>query len=159
MIDNADLYLLRHGIAADKSASNTYEEDYVRPLTVDGVRQADDAGKVLRQIAPRFHACYTSPRIRTVQTAVLACQHLKGNVTPERDKDLLNMSMHDGQALIKDHAATLIVGHGPELNELVKKLTGRDVDLSRGAVAGIHVHNGQGSLTNLLTPKDIAGIV
>jgi phosphohistidine phosphatase len=158
MIADAQLYLLRHGIAADKSDTNTYEQDYVRPLTRKGVRQSINAGKVLRAIAPKLDSCYTSPRVRCVQSAVLACAELKG-VEPQRDKALLEPSNEEVVHLVKDGKATLIVGHGPELNDAVQHLTGRVVDMSRGTIAGIQITNGQGKLEQLLTPKDVAGMV
>jgi phosphohistidine phosphatase SixA len=158
MIDNAQLWLLRHGTAADKSPSNSYEEDFVRPLTTKGVRQSINAGKLLRTIAPDFHACYTSARVRCVQTAVLACQELKG-VKPKTKKELLEISNSEAVGLIKDSQAVLLVGHGPEFNNIVAHLTGRVVDLSRGTVAEIHVVNNQGELATLLTPKQIASMV
>lgn len=158
MVDDARLYLLRHGAASGKSDSNTYEDDYVRPLNAKGVRQSIDAGKVLRKIAPRIDHATCSPRIRCVQTAVLTCQELKGTVQPHRDKQLLQMSNHAGERLITDGQANLAVVHGPEMDDLIKKLTGRDVHVSRGTIAGIHIVNGQGTLEQLLTPKDTAAI-
>lgn len=158
MIDDASLWLLRHGTAADKSESNTPEEDYVRPLTRKGVRQSINAGKLLHQIAPKFDACYCSPMVRCVQTAVLACQEMPG-VKPKREKKLIGISPKEGEELVKDGHARLLVGHGPELNDLVEHLTGRQVTMSRGTVAAIHVRDGQATLEQLLTPKDVAGMV
>lgn len=157
MIDNAHLWLLRHGAASGKSDTNTFEQDYVRPLTRKGVQQSIDAGKVLAELSPTIDAAYTSPRVRCVQSAVLACQELKG-VEPHRDKTLLEMTSKAGEALAKDGQATLIVGHGPELNDLVEHLTGRQVTLAKGAIAGVHIKDGQGTLQQLLTPGDVAGM-
>jgi phosphohistidine phosphatase SixA len=88
MIKDAQLVLLRHGTAADKAENRTPQEDFVRPLTKKGVRQSVNAGRLLRRIGPKLDACYCSPAVRCVQTAVLACQELKG-VKPKPKKELL----------------------------------------------------------------------
>lgn len=155
-IDDAQLYLLRHGAAGGKSEANSFEEDYIRPLTEKGVRQSIAAGQVLEQLAGKIHAIHTSPRVRTVQTAVLIGQEL--GVEAHRDKDLLQMKPKAGAHLIEEGKATVIVGHGPELNDLVKHLTGREVQMGKGAIAGIQITKGQGSLKQLLTAKDVAGL-
>jgi phosphohistidine phosphatase SixA len=158
MIDDAQLWLLRHGEAVAKSDSETPAENLARPLTAKGVRQSINAGKLLRELAPPFAACYCSPALRTKQTATLACQQLGIKAQPK--KALLALSPHEGEALVKDGAAVLLVGHGPGwCDDLVQHLTGREVAMRKGAVAGIHIVNGQGSLDTLLTPSDIAGMV
>lgn len=156
MIDDAQLWLLRHGVAANKSETNTFEEDYVRPLTANGERQAVNAGLMLDELT-NLHAAYTSPRVRCVQTAMLACQDL--GVDVHRDKTLLEMKPADAVDLVKDGESVLICGHGPEINDLINDLTGRMVDLPKGGLAGIHIVKGQGTLMHLLGPKDIASLV
>jgi phosphohistidine phosphatase len=158
MIESAQVFLLRHGVAGGKSESNTPAEDFVRPLTPKGVRQSVNAGKLLRRIAPKFDGCYTSPVVRCVQSAVLACEQLKG-VKPKAKQELMSMSNSEGVALIKDGGCVLLVCHGPELDELVHHLTGRTVDTSRGTIAAVKITNGQGTLQTLLTPKQVAAMV
>ena len=68
-----------------------------------------------------------------MQTAVLASQAL--DVLPKAKKSLLTMSPEDGEGLIEDGKAVLIVGHGPELVELVKSLTGRTVFVRFDAIS------------------------
>lgn len=159
MIKDAQLWLFRHGQAADKSPTNTFEEDYVRPLTEKGVKQSLRAGQLLKAIAPKMDGIYCSPRIRTVQSAVLIASQLKGTPKAHRDKHLLEMSHQDAEQLIQDHGAVTIVGHGPEIDDLIKHMTGRDVHTYRGTLAGIHIKDGQPELTKLLSAKDIAGLV
>lgn len=159
MIADAHLWLFRHGQAADKSPTNTFEEDYVRPLTRKGVKQSLRAGQLLNQLADgKMDGVYCSPRIRTVQSAVLIASQLKGAPTAHRDKQLLEMTPRDAKGLIKDHGAVTIVGHGPEIDKAIEHFTGRQVHTYRGTLAGIHIVNGQGELTHLLSAKDIAGL-
>lgn len=159
MIHSAELWLFRHGQAADKSDTNTFEEDYIRPLTEKGVKQSLRAGQLLKQIAPKMHGVYASPRIRTVQSAVLIASQLKGTPKAHRDKNLLEMGHQDAEDLIKDGEAVLIVGHGPEIDDLIQHMTGRDVHTYRGTLAGIDIKDGQGQLAKLLSAKDITGLV
>lgn len=156
VIDDAQLWLLRHGVAANKSDSNNFEEDYVRPLTPNGERQAVNAGLMLDELT-NLDAAYTSPRVRCVQTAMLACQDL--GVDVHRDKTLLEMKPRDAIDLVKDGESVLICGHGPELNDTIEHVTGRVVSLPKGGLVGIHIVKGQGTLTHLLGPKDIASLV
>jgi hypothetical protein len=69
------------------------------------------------------------------------------------------MSDSEGVALIKDGGAVLIVAHGPQIDSLIHHVTGRTVDTSRGTLAGIQIKDGVGTLTHLLTPKQIASMV
>jgi phosphohistidine phosphatase SixA len=158
MIKDAQLVLLRHGVASDKAEHRTPAEDFARSLSKKGVRQSVNAGRLLRRVGPRFDACYCSPAVRCVQTAVLACQELKG-VKPKPKRELLSMSNRDGVGLVQDGGAVLLVLHGPDLDSLVDYLTRRTVDTSRGTIAAVKITNGQGELTQLLTPKQIASMV
>jgi phosphohistidine phosphatase SixA len=158
MDNSGQLILLLHGIAGDKAENRRPADDFARSLTKKGVRQSVNAGRLLRRIGPKFDAAYCSPAMRCVQSAVLACQELKG-VKPKPKKELLSMSNSDGVALLKPGGATLLVLHGPDLDSLVHYLTGRTVDTSWGTVVGIKISNGQGTLEQLLTPKQIAGMV
>jgi phosphohistidine phosphatase len=158
MIESGQLWILRHGVAGDKSESNTPEQDFVRALTKKGARQSVNAGRLMRRIAPRFTACYTSPMVRCVQSAVLACAELKG-VKPKPKKALINISPAEATGLLEEGKAVLLVGHGPEMNDVVAHLTGRTVDMSRGTLAAVKITNGQGTLDQLLTPKQIRALV
>lgn len=67
-IRNAKLVLLRHG----ESAFN--EDDLFSgwadcPLTVEGVRQAHEAGRILRDEGMTFDVCFTSVLSRAMETA------------------------------------------------------------------------------------------
>jgi phosphohistidine phosphatase len=60
------LYLIRHGIAADKG---TYASDSERPLTDKGRRETEKVAKRLQQLGLRFDLILTSPLVRSRQTA------------------------------------------------------------------------------------------
>ncbi|HBW57031.1 MAG TPA: phosphohistidine phosphatase SixA [Oscillatoriales bacterium UBA8482] len=61
-----DLYLIRHGIAAERG---TYENDDQRPLTPEGDRKTHQIATRLKQLNLQFDHILTSPLIRARQTA------------------------------------------------------------------------------------------
>lgn len=63
-----DLYLIRHGIAADRG---TYENDDDRPLTEAGRAKTRQVAQRLRDLGLQFDAIFTSPLVRAQQTADL----------------------------------------------------------------------------------------
>ena len=64
------LWLLRHAEAADGPP------DDERPLTDRGARQAESAGRALARLGAQIDVCLTSPKLRAIQTAQLACEPL-----------------------------------------------------------------------------------
>jgi phosphohistidine phosphatase SixA len=70
MLEDAKLWLLRHGIADGKRDENSYADDFVRMLTPKGAKQAIRAGKLLERLGDKPAAVYTSPRVRCLQTAL-----------------------------------------------------------------------------------------
>ena len=66
------LWLLRHGEAVPHES----KPDADRELTPRGERQSIAAGKGLAKLGLEFAACYTSPKVRALNTAKLACQSL-----------------------------------------------------------------------------------
>jgi phosphohistidine phosphatase SixA len=150
MIEKADLWLLRHGEAVDPDAKYSNAEDFARPLTKDGVAQAVNAGKVLHTLA-NVDKVYTSPRVRTVQSAALAVGHTKF----KRDQALDHGKPGASLDHAKDGRTTLVVGHHV-LADGIEKATGKQVDLEIGGLAKLEVRDGQWKLVHLLGPDDIA---
>lgn len=62
----ANLYLIRHGIAADRG---TYKQDEERPLTAEGDRKTRQIAAQLKQLKIHFHYILSSPLVRAQQTA------------------------------------------------------------------------------------------
>ncbi len=61
-----DLYLIRHGIAAERG---TYENDDERPLTKEGDRKTRQVASCLKKLELQFDLILTSPLTRARQTA------------------------------------------------------------------------------------------
>jgi phosphohistidine phosphatase len=151
------LWLLRHGEAVPHGS----RPDFQRELTEKGRAQARAAGAALARIGVDPDACYASPKVRARDTARLAggtlgCEVQEADVVAggfDRDdlRDLL--SAHRGGECV------LIVGHEPDLSQLVHDLSGARVDFKKGGVAGLQVERGSGVLVALLRPKELSHIV
>lgn len=107
-----------------------------------------------------FDACYTSPKVRALDTARLACEAL--NIEPQvvdvladgfdRD-DALELLLAHG-----DEARVLVVGHDPSFTQVVHDLTGAAVDFKKGGVAGVRAARTNGELLVLLRPRELESL-
>jgi len=150
------LWLLRHGEAVPHDA----KPDAERELTPRGERQSVAAGRGLARLGLEFDACYTSPKLRALDTARLACEAL--NVEPvvedvladgfDRDDALELLMRHDGDARI------LASGHEPSFSQVVYDLTGARVDFKKGGVAAVRVERTGGELLVLLRPRELESL-
>ena len=154
------LWLLRH---ADAEPHGT-RADARRRLTPRGERQAHIAGAALARLGLDFDAVLYSPKSRAAQTAELAAQAWEGS---QRERLRVHAPLAGGfdaaQACeaVADVGADgrlLLVGHEPDLSQVVGDLTGGVVDLKKGGVAAIRLDGVRGELALLLRPRDLAFI-
>jgi phosphohistidine phosphatase len=144
--DDFMLWLLRHGDAAEGSP------DAERPLTKKGEKQARVAGRALKRLGVPMDACLTSPKVRAAETARIACEEL--GVEPELEPKLAG-GPFDGEALaagLGDNV--LLVGHDPDFSMAVHALTGAQVRMKKGGLAGVE----KGELKALLRPDELSSI-
>ena len=139
------LWLLRHGEAEEGSP------DSERRLTKKGERQARDAGKALAKIGANVDACLTSPKVRAYDTARLACEAL--GVEPRHEPRLAG-GPFDAEQLAAGLGDVLLVGHDPDFSMAVHGMTGAQVRMKKGGLAGVDT----GELTVLLRPAETAAI-
>ncbi len=167
-----ELYLMRHGIAADLGEGGVLK-DAERPLTLEGRARMKQAAAGMRELGIKFNVILTSPLLRTRQTAeavaeVLDLQH--------RVKIL--ESLAPGRAFIEGegkHAElflelgayqfdrALLVGHMPDLSELASLLLAGNrnlnIEFKKGSLCAIEVASlpprGPGLLLWLMTPKQL----
>jgi phosphohistidine phosphatase len=142
--DGFMLWLLRHGDAAEGSP------DAERPLTKKGEKQARAAGRALERLGVPMDACLTSPKVRAAETARIACKAL--GVEPQLEPKLAG-GPFDGEALaagLGDNV--LLVGHDPDFSMAVHALTGAQVRMKKGGLAGVE----KGELKTLLRPDELS---
>jgi phosphohistidine phosphatase len=150
------LWLLRHGEAVPHDS----KPDDERELTPRGRLQAEAAGRALAALNEEFAACYTSPKVRALETAELACEHL--NIEPVVETSLANgFSRVDALALLEAHdedAKVLVVGHEPSFSQVVHDFTGARVDFKKGGVAAVSAKRGAADLLVLARPKELTAL-
>ena len=140
------LWLLRHGEAADGSP------DAERPLTEKGEEQARMAGRALKKIGVLPAACLTSPKVRAADTARIACEEL--GIEPQLEPKLAG-GPFDPEALAAGLGdGVLLVGHDPDFSMAVHSLTGAQVRMKKGGLAGVE----KGELKVLLRPAETRAI-
>ena len=150
------LWMLRHGEAVPHDS----KPDDERELTPRGRRQAEAAGAALAALNEEFAACYSSPKVRALETAELACGSL--NIEPIIESSLANgFSRVDALALLEAHeddAKVLVVGHEPSFSQVVHDFTGARVDFKKGGVACIAARRGTAELLVLTRPKELEAL-
>ncbi len=146
----AQLWILRHAEAEPHGA----RPDAERRLTERGEEQARAAGRALAALELRFHAVFTSPKVRARETARLACQHL-GAEPVEHAALATGFDRGEALALVRPDERVLVVGHDPDLSQLVHDLTGARVGLRKGGVAGVRVDGSRTELLALLRPREL----
>jgi phosphohistidine phosphatase len=147
-----------------------FSNDYERPLTERGQRDAQRMSAVLARLEPAIDLIISSPAARTAQTTQVLVTQLNGAVDPQwhaaaylaTADTLLEMIT----ALPEAAAHVVIVGHNPGMEELVSGLCGATpedvfVRLPTAALAHVVIEAshwsmvrwGAGQLKLLLPPK------
>ena len=140
------IWLLRHGDAADGSP------DAERPLTDKGERQSRAAGEALKALGVDVSACLSSPKVRAADTAKLACEVLGVDVQLEPKLAGGPIAAEELAAGLGDNV--LLVGHDPDFSMAVHDLTGAQVRMKKGGLAGIE----DGELIVMLRPAELKAI-
>ena len=139
------LWLLRHAEAADGLP------DDERPLTDLGVRQAEAAGRALARLGASVDVCLSSPKLRALQTAQIACEPLGISVTVEPALSGEPFDVHELTAGLGD---VLLVGHDPSFSLTLHDLTGAQARMKKGGLAAV----AKGELVTLMRPSELAAI-
>ena len=148
------LWFLRHGEAEPHDA----RPDEERRLTPRGEDQSRAAGRALAALELTFQHVATSPRVRSLDTARLACAALGAGEPVVHDE--LGSEFGVDQALEIAYAAgedkrVLLVGHNPDFEQVLHDLTGGRVELKKGGMAGVRLKGRRGELIALLRPREI----
>jgi phosphohistidine phosphatase len=139
------IWLLRHGDAEDGGP------DAERPLTEKGKGQARNAGLALKAMGAEIEACLTSPKVRSAETARIACAELGVDVSIE---SALQGGPFDARELAAGFEDVLLVGHDPDFSMAVHAMTGAQVRMKKGGLAGVS----KGELSVLLRPVELEAI-
>lgn len=140
------IWLLRHGEAEPASA-----DDASRRLTEKGERQSRAAGEALAALGVELDCCISSPKVRALDTARLACEPLGVEV---EISDALRGGDFDPLALAAGRGEVMLVGHEPDFSRAIQLTTGGRVEMKKGGLAAID----DGTLARLLRPADVKRI-
>jgi phosphohistidine phosphatase len=150
------LWFFRHGEAEPHDA----RPDPERRLTARGEEQSRAAGRALAALEISFQVVLTSPLVRALDTARLACEELGGE--PVVDESLAyGFDIDDALALATaagEDKRVLLVGHNPDFEQVVDELTGATIDLKKGGVAAVRRHGRGGELIVLMRPRELKRI-
>jgi len=123
------IWLLRHGDAEDSD-----DEDAARRLTAKGERQARAAGRALITLGVELDACLTSPKLRALDTARIACEAYE--IEPQESRALAGGDF-DLSGLAAGRGEVLLVGHEPDFSRALQAATGARCELKKGGLAAI----------------------
>ena len=140
------IWLLRHGEAEDGSP------DAERKLTEKGEQQSRAAGLALKNLGVGLDACLSSPKVRAADTAKLACEPLGVDVQLEPKLAGGPFDANELTAGLGDHV--MLVGHDPDFSMAVHTLTGAQVRMKKGGLAGVD----KGELKVLLRPAELEAL-
>jgi phosphohistidine phosphatase len=152
------LWLLRH---ADAEPHGT-RQDSERRLTARGEHQARLVGIALARGQVRLDAVLVSPKVRAQQTAQLAAEgwsDTRGGIPSGAQADVQQqpapLQTHaplaggfdasqalDALAAIPADGRLMLVGHEPDLSDVVAELTGARIDLKKGGLAVVRLEGG-----------------
>jgi phosphohistidine phosphatase len=156
-----ELYLVRHGVAADRG--DDYPDDSKRPLTSQGIAKMRKEAKALEALGVTLDLILTSPLVRTRQTADTLAQTM-ASAPPVQASDALAPAGTTA-AVLKELGQHMrlgriaLVGHEPNIGELAARLIGARAPMpfKKGAICRIDFEvfppKGAGQLVWFATPK------
>ena len=162
-----NIYILRHGIAAKRGASNL-QTDRRRPLTDEGEKKMRKIAKAMKAMELSFDLILSSPFLRAKQTAEIVTEAFKANKRLEFADELAVGANPKALLARLDRQRprprdVLVVGHEPYLSSLISTLLSGSpqlrIELKKGGLAKLSVTSlkasRQATLEWLLTPKQM----
>jgi len=160
-----NIFILRHGLAAEPGKGGN---DAERPLTGKGEHKLEGVAEAMAAMELSFDRIFSSPYLRARQTAELIADALKARKRLEFTDALLpgatpSDAVHFLDSLKPVPEDVLVVGHEPNLSELISLLVSGDarlaITMKKGGLcklsAEILVARRCATLEWLLTPKQM----
>jgi phosphohistidine phosphatase len=159
-----DLLVVRHALAWERDPAR-WPDDGRRPLRPLGIRRFRAASRGLARLVPHVDAVWTSPLVRAVQTARILHEEagwpaaILANGLAE---DASPLPILRAAARASRTTRLVVVGHAPNLNELVAiaicgRRTPAPIELRKGGVAYVRFEAtprpGSGTLVWVATPR------
>lgn len=160
-----ELYLLRHGIAEERDAPGV-QSDFERRLTAEGRARCLEAAAGLAALGVTFTRVWSSPLARAQETAALALPDIAAELRDELASGSVALLLSELAKLPED-AKVLLVGHEPQLSEVVEHLLGAGrrgyVVMKKAGLAAVDVDLARwpqepAALRFLLTPAQLRAL-
>jgi len=140
------IWMLRHAEAEDGTP------DAERKLSIKGEGQARAVGAALSRLDVRLDACVSSPKVRALDTARLACEPLGVEVTT--DERLAGGPFDPREVADGLGDQVMLVGHEPDFSLALHRMTGAQVRMKKAGLAAVD----RGELKVLLRPTDLQAL-
>jgi phosphohistidine phosphatase len=162
-----NLYLLRHGLAADIGEAGI-TRDSERPLTPEGIARMKRSAAAMVALELQFSVLLSSPLVRARQTAEIVAKAFKAHERLTLEPGLACGGEMTG--VIRRLAArkpvpdsALLVGHEPDLSRLISLLVSGDpgfpITMKKGSLCKLSaaplLYGRCATLEWLLTPKQL----
>jgi phosphohistidine phosphatase len=161
MASAVELYLIRHGVAADRGPA--FPDDTKRPLIQKGVTRLREEAAGLDGLGVGFDVVLTSPLTRARQTADILAEALPGKPTIHVMESLspggTYAAFAEELAKYGKRSRIACVGHEPDLGQLAARLIGarRPLEFKKGGICRIDLDglpiNGPGHLRWFVMPR------
>jgi phosphohistidine phosphatase len=161
-----EIYVLRHGIAVERGTPG-YKKDSDRPLTKEGEEKLEQIAQAMLSMGLKFDLILSSPYERAAKTAQIVASELDEEVTStEFLEPGGNALALIGQINDEKPQRVLLVGHEPDLSQLISLLTtgatAAAIELKKGGLCKMSADRltfGQCATLNwLLTPKQLRAL-
>lgn len=140
-----ELYLIRHGIAAERG---TYKNDQERPLTKIGHEKTSKVAKELQKRGLHFDLILTSPLVRAKETAAILQDVGLGSLVEESESLAPEGDIHQWLSWLQQRwrktnaqRRLALVGHQPDLANwaemLVWGVSNQKLVLKKAGVIGL----------------------
>jgi phosphohistidine phosphatase len=165
-----DLYVLRHGVAEERSTAG-FSNDDQRPLTAKGARRMARQVRGLQSLGVSIDVIISSPLARAVQTAEIVHEGLRMDtrlvtsnaLAPNGSPSQLVSQLATGYSSTED---VMVVGHEPSLSSLISVLTTGNpepvVRLRKGALCKLRLpaprYGRCGWIEWSMTPKQMVNL-
>jgi phosphohistidine phosphatase len=158
------LLLMRH---AKSSWDNAETSDFERPLNEIGLKTAPFMGSIIYQNGLQPELIISSPAKRAKQTAVLIKAVAEISAKIEYRDELYGARptafLEVTSGIVNKYDSVLLIGHNPELENFINKLTGENQSMRTASIAVIKLNVGKwseisvgcGKLELVLRPADL----
>ncbi len=163
-----EVFVLRHGEAVNRPSIST--SDSKRQLTTRGKNELEEISEALKVLDIEFDYIFTSPLIRSKQTAEIIFKKIKSKNKIAELQDLKpegnRLEFYNKLTTLKQDSRILIVGHEPYLSSLIGEVISQNkckIDLKKGGLARIKIISlipkVNGELKWLLTPRHLRKMI